>query len=405
MSVLLLSALLFSSAHAVDFFTEIGPQAELRVAGTWGRVIPVEGGWSYAFGRNGNYWVAPLTRGADAGDWTLHIDQEIQLTTHGELKDHAIRRCPDGTFLHLASANVEEPNDSAYVQRYDGDWAVVQSGVVEEREPGRAHNDMPLLCADVFTGTAFSGVGTDGKFFHIDPDLGIRIGPSTPREAHSTGASMLADPDGEHFYYVAASFEGDLLRYTYDADLNVVDTRRVPVVEYPGERTYWPQGLMRVGDYYLVAMMTRDNSNPGDDGDILLVVLDEEWTSLQARVNITENPPENMGMRPWLARSGSTLLVSYDRQREHTVIEVQLDLEAFGLSPGDDDTGWGDGTWEGGSDGDGGGADGAADGGEDSGSAAEAGDDKGCGCATGAGGGGAALGLIGLAALAWRRRE
>lgn len=146
---------LLSPAIAGDHILTVGPQIELRVAGTWGRAIPIEGGWRYAFGRNGDYWLAPLERDGDS--WALRIDQETQLTTHGDLKDHAIRRCADGTFLHAASANVDEPNDSAYVYRYDGDWNQVQSGVIEEGEPNRAHNDLALLCSPVFTGTAFNG--------------------------------------------------------------------------------------------------------------------------------------------------------------------------------------------------------------------------------------------------------
>ena len=392
---MLLPLALLSSALAGPHITSVGPQVELEVAGTWGRVIPTEEGWMYTFSRSNDYWVAPLERSGDA--WDLILDGQIQLTDHGDLKDHAIRICPDGTYLHTASLNLDEPNDSAYVYRYDGDWNPIGDAVIEEREPTRRHNDMPLLCSSVFTGTAFSGSGDAAGFFRINDDLSSERVAGLPREANSTGASMLADKDRGVFEFITTSVEGDLIRFTFDQDFNVVDQRSTPIAEGGGEITYWPQSALKVGDYYVVAVMSRQASWSGDDGDIILIVLGEDWNDLYQRVNVTNNPEDNLGMRPWIARKGSTLLVSYDRQREHTVIEVGLDLTAFGLEPGEDDTGWGSGQpgSDGGSDGSG---DGSSDGSGDSGEAAS--DAGGCGCAaTSTGGGGLAfaLGLLGLA--------
>ena len=148
-----------------------------------------------------------------------------QLTDHGDLKDHAIRICPDGTYLHTASLNLDEPNDSAYVYRYDGDWNPIGDAVIEEREPARRHNDMPLLCSSVFTGTAFSGSGDAAGFFRISDDLSSERVAGLPREANSTGASMLADKDRGVFEFITTSVEGDLIRFTFDQDFNVVDQR------------------------------------------------------------------------------------------------------------------------------------------------------------------------------------
>lgn len=392
---------LILTASAGDYLVSVSDQHELMMAGTWGRAIPVDGGWRYAFGRNNDYWVAPLEREGDG--WVLDRDQEIQLTdTGGQLKDYAIRRCPDGTFLLTASANVEQPNDSAYAWRFDGDFNEVQYAVIEEREPARAHNDMPLLCSASYTGTAFSsmGMGSNGNFFPIGEDLSSAPGAELPMGANTTGASMIGNRDGT-FHFITASPEGNLLRFTFDGDLNVVDQRQTPVAESPDERTYWPQSVLRIGDYYVVAMMSRNLSWPGDDGDVILVVLDDEWNDLADRVNVTNNPSDNLGMRPWLARKGSTLLVTYDRQREHTVIEVELDLAAFGLD--EDDSGFGDGSWSD-TDGGGGGNDGGNDG--DGAAAGDTGAESGGGCSCASATGMGALGWLGgLLALASRRRR
>lgn len=369
------------SASAGDFLVSVGDQQELMMAGTWGRAFPMEDGWVYAYGRNNDYWVAPLTRSNDG--WTLERDREIQLTeTNGNLKDYAIRRCPNGDFLLAASANVETPNDSAYVWRFDQSFNQLGSGIIEETEPNRAHNDLPLLCSEVYTGTAFNSLdrGSSSVFFPIKDDLTSAPAGTLPRDASTTGASMIASGDGT-FSMMAASPEGDLLRFVFDSDLNLLEQNGTPVAEGADEQTYWPQSVLRVGDYYIVAMMSRQRSWPGDDGDILLFVLDDEWNDLYDRVNITNNPEDNLGMRPWLGRKGSTLLVSYDRQREHTLIEVGLDLQAFGV--GDDDSGWtsSDGSSNGGRD----------DAGSNDGDSGAASNEDGCSCASSSG----------LAPLAW----
>ena len=390
------------SAAAGDFLVSVGDQQELMMAGTWGRAFPTDDGWVYTYGRNNDYWAAPLVRSGDA--WVLERSAETQLTdTGGTLKDYAIRRCPNGDFLLAASANVETPNDSAYVWRFDSSLSRLGSGIIEETEPSRAHNDMPLLCSEAYTGTAFNSLdrGSSGVFFPIADDLTAAPASALPREASTTGASMIANGDGT-FHMLAAGPQGDLLRFTFDSELTLVDEKGTPVAEGDQEQTYWPQSVLRVGDYYIVAMMSRQPSWPGDDGDVVLMVLDDEWNDLYDRVNITNNPQDNLGMRPWLGRKGSTLLVAYDRQREHTVIEVGLDLAAFGAEEGD--SGWSDGGSGGGG---GGGGDGAESGGGsgneqgDSGSPAE---NSGCSCTTA--GGLATLGWAGgLLGLALRRRR
>ena len=48
---------------------------------------------------------------------------------------------------------------------------------------------------------------------------------------------------------------------------------------------------------------------------------------------------EDAAMRPWLARAGDQLLISFDAYTKHMVVEVKLDLSAFGVDPEAVDTG------------------------------------------------------------------
>ena len=99
---------LLSVAHAGDFLVAVGPEVELMNSGTWARAISTDSGWKLAHASNGDFYISDLTKTGDGlADWELNRDTRRQLTFHGELKDHAIKRCPDGTYLHLASANVE----------------------------------------------------------------------------------------------------------------------------------------------------------------------------------------------------------------------------------------------------------------------------------------------------------
>ena len=44
-------------------------------------------------------------------------------------------------------------------------------------------------------------------------------------------------------------------------------------------------------------------------------------------------------MRPWVARSGDQLLISFDAYTKHMLVEARLDLAAFGLERDVVDTG------------------------------------------------------------------
>jgi hypothetical protein len=403
MHIALMLAALAPTALAGDFIVATGPEVELQNSGTWARVIATADGWKLAHASNGDFYVADLSKTGDAlGDWEMDRDSRVQLTQHGELKDHAIKRCPDGTYLHVASANVEQNNDSAYGWRYSADWEVIAQAPIEEREPARAHNDMGLYCSALGAGVAFGGDGGPPAILSIDADLDATVAKELDFSVRATGAGMWVDPEAEIISMFYTDFAGNLYRLDMDPQLNQLSSVNRPITE-PDLRAYWPQGVLRVGDYWLVAHMVRpqQTSTGGDDGNVRLLVVDDEL-QIQDEATLTDNAIEDAGMRPWIARKGDQVVMSYDRQRQHTVMEIRLDLDAFNVDP-DADTGW-DGSDGWGGEGGGSGSDGGA--GDDTAGDDDDADKDGCGgCAAP---GGAPLGVAaaaGLVALARRRRR
>jgi hypothetical protein len=419
-----LIAMLMPAAQAGDFILETGPEVELRNSGTWARAHVVDGGWKLTFSGNGDYYIADLVKtGEGLGDWALQDGTRVQLTDHGELKDHAIRRCPDGTYLHVASANVTDVNDSAYAWRYAADWSLIGTGTIAESEMARSHQDMGLYCSSLGSGAAFGGREGPPGIVSINEDLTPGAAKDLPFEVRPTGSGMWVAPETELITLFWTDGMGNLHKWDMDPDLNTVATTDRPIAE-ESLRAYWPQGVLRVGDYWLIAHMVRplETSVGGDDGNVRLLVLNDQL-EIQDDATLTDNEIQDAGMRPWITRKGDTVVMAYDRQRQHTVVEIKLDLEAFGVEA-DEDTGWDgsdDGSGDGGGDGSGdgsgdGGGDGSGDGGgsgtdttdDTAGGAAADGTDTKDGCGGCASPGTAPMGIaagVGLLALARRRRE
>ena len=116
-------------------------------------------------------------------------------------------------------------------------------------------------------------------------------------------------------------FTRDLMILTYDEDFNLIEENQVPVLtEW---RSYWSQGFLQVGDYFLVALMGAEDMNPdgdeipdppnpsGDDGNVFLIVLDRDWNVVEEH-QLTDHPQGWGGMRPWIARKGDQVLMTYD---------------------------------------------------------------------------------------------
>jgi uncharacterized protein (TIGR03382 family) len=242
---------------------------------------------------------------------------------------------------------------------------------------------MPIICSSMVQGTAFPN-GDTSLFFHIAADASVSELTEIPFDPVPFGGAFLADEEVGRIELINFTYTRDLLKMEFDAALVPQGTASATIID-PSDNTraYWPQGVIKVGDYYVIALMIRNDSEwmSGDQGNVWLAVLDGSWTLVELE-QITHYEPDVGAMRPWLARDGDQLIVTYDYDVKHHLTEVTLNLSAFGLS-GD----------EGG--GSGGGSDSLS---EDTGGAGE----KGCACQSAPAP--ALLPLLSLPLL-WRRRR
>ena len=389
----LLLGLFGGPAAAASIVAEIGRPVETGTNGTWTRALVTDEGWFMGVGTAGDFYVAPLLRTGDGlEDWQFDRANWKAITDHGDLKDHGIRKCPDGSWLHVASANVGDPNDSAYAWRVSPDFDIVASGVVEERQPSRAHNDMAVICSPWTSGVVYSSFGSgaaQATFFELD-DSANAAGTVDLGEIQVEGGGFLADAPTERIILTTANFDGRLAFDTFSPTWDHLGTTAVDIPP-SSERAFWPQSIIRVGQFYLVAMMSMVDSGAGsgDTGDVWLHIFDEDFGLLEQHKLTDYGSGRESAMRPWLAVQDDLLIVSYDIQTTHTFLAVRLDLDGVEAV----DTSFPD-------DGDGGGEGADGDAAEDEGESKDSG-----GCATA---GGAAGGLfVALLSAGWmvRRRE
>jgi hypothetical protein len=395
-------------ALSQEYITAVDAPVQLRVAGAWTRVIHTGDEWKVAFSTNSSFWIQDLVQEVDGdpSSWVL-TGERRDLQDRADTKDHSILRCPDGTYLHIASANIAAPNDSAYGWRYDEDFNIIASVTIEEGVAERHHNDMVMMCSRLGTGVIFPSVrGSEGGnvFFPLDDALSTGETFSLDPNPYAEGGALLADRDEDIIYHTGSDeFGQGLVVRTYDADWQTIDYQSLDVIE-PPMRPFWPQRLMQVGDHFLLAFVARNDQNGqgnGGEGNIYVAVLDSNFQLLERQQISTY--PDNAGkaMRPWMARSGTRLMVSYDAETEHTIAELTLNAAAFGL---DEDDLYADTAYSPGGDGagDGNGGNGANDG--DSGAETPAGSEA-SGCGDRSGRRAAAIGAIWLVMLMGARRR
>lgn len=380
-------ALLAATAQAQDFVVDISDEILINVGGGWNRTHPAEEGWHFLFSAGGGYNWSPMPE-----DFNWQDTERRELTGRTNLQDHGISQCPDGTWLHSASATTNVPDDSAYAWRYDEGFDTLATTTIAEGDDSLKHNDILVACTPNlkligFTNRELRG----GTVFLYDGQLNLIESKELENAPTLSGTAAIHDPETGgilHAGFELGSEDGDLKLTRYDQDLEFIDQTRIDVAP-AGERCYWSQGFMRLGDYFAVAHVCRDDSAgwEGDTGDVWLQILDADFNVLESH-NVTNNTLPQGGMRPYLTRKGNTLLMSYDeavRPRMHT---IRLNLAAFGLAEGEDS--------------------GLPWSGDDSGAAMNDsgfGGGKGCGCANGGPTRSAGWALAALGGFALRRRR
>ena len=392
----MLALLALTTASAQDFIVRYSEPYIGEMAGVWARALPREDGWKISVATASDVWFTDLTTSGEFGDWEIDRDRKINVTNHGSLQDSSVRRCPDGSYQVIASASVNQPNDSAYVYRINNDenFTLRGGGPIEKGVSERLHNDMSSLCSTVAEGAAFVQLGTDNQsdfqsvFFHTDNDGNVTGTTDFPYGPNTEGAGVTVDTRTDEIVVLDFNHQHQTRVMVMDSSFQEISFQDIDLLE-SNFRPFWPQGFIRVGDYFLVATMGVDESVYGmvDTGEIFLVVLDSDWSVVERQQISSFRPDSSEGaMRPWVARRGAQALVTFDKEVRHGVIEVELNLDAFGVDQ-DADTGFDFEYPEGGDDtgGSGSGSDGSGSGGDDTSGASAS---EGCGgCSSGTSGG------------------
>jgi len=333
--------LLGKLVFAQEFISDIGEPTELRSAGAWVRVIPDEEGWKVALGSNRSFYIADLYKTGDGlEDW--EITPKEQVTDITDLVDHALKKCPDGTYLHIASGDAGDGtlNDMGHLWHYDADFNVLTYQPLTAGIGTHSHNDPNLVCSNVAKGVALSIQGMEfaTDFFALNDDLEVEeIIAMEPYPRANGGGSFTDETEGV-VHFIGMDHNRPLHINSYDMNWTLVGSTEVELLDAP-LREYWPQGIIEVGEYYLVVHMGKDDAWLGSDkGDVFLSILDKQFEFV-TQYRITTYEDGEAAMRPWIARRGSQLLFSFDAFGEQMIVEAILNLEEFGLSEESPDTG------------------------------------------------------------------
>ncbi len=348
--VLALLLALSTPASAGDFITTVSEDAVMSgddIGGiNWVRIFNnfADGGWwvTYHWETEGGL---PGYNAARMTDERVlaHSTGRIRLAEWAETKDHAITRCPDGSFLHAFSIGIG--NESARSARYSRSWETLSHEWVEENVPERAHNDLPVICSEPREATAFTNHASfTAQVFDIGSSGSVTSSSSElTGSGHMAGASWIYYEPRDQ-YLVISNGEPGLRRVWYNRDLSVAevtDWAPLPALN----RSFWPQKIERVGDYWVLIYLGIEYGGMylADDGDVYLVVMDSSFNTVDS-AKLSNNTPGDLGSaRPHFARHGSKLMAVWDKAILPYAAKVQLNLEAFGVE--DDDTGfdWADG--------------------------------------------------------------
>ena len=333
----LLPLLALGTARGGQLYVEVADAVfppDLRSM-NWLRTFPdPDGGWYLVHASNGDYGLRLL-------DEELGLDGSapMPLTGRTDLIDHGITTCPDGGRLHVSFSQVGDSH-TARSFRYDADWNLLSSNVLVEGDPQVHATDMLAHCSQDLSATVWSIRGqVDIRLGRLDDSGALLETLDLEEGVNSTGASMIADPE-EGTYIVLGSrwnFAQSLVMRKYDADLELIDMKELELPLQPDQLAYWPQGLLRVGDYFLVAHVV-DHEVEGDDnqgGNIWLSFYDTDWELVETAVIVEEHEESYAFMRPSVSRKGDQALVSFDHANGPYLALVTLDLVALGVEEGD----------------------------------------------------------------------
>lgn len=328
---------LLSLAAAAPVFGEPGEPVFLPVGGNWARAFPAAEGWTFLFAAGGEYNLLPMSDSFEVRDVN-----RVLLTGHTDLKDNQIVQCPDGTFFHAGSADLETQADTLYTFRYTADFVLTQTTTVADRDSTKRLNDPALACG----GDGKTWIGAVDEHFssilyEVPPDTSAPVLHEVPEFPFLQGGSLVYDPASDTLVAIGAG-NGDPYYVRTAMDYVVGDKTSLGITP-EGQRAYWPQAVLEVGDVYLLAFMARDDAQGWsvDTGDVWIAAFDHDWTLIET-LQVTHATPPDGAMRPGLAVKGDQLLVLYDELTEMYLVPIPLWPDGTPTDSGTTDSGPGD---------------------------------------------------------------
>lgn len=333
-SVVLVTAAL---AEPTSFVTRVDPPVAVGVDGRHGRpFLDQDGRWHLGHGRSGRFHDVIL-----GDDLRAEIETaRIVIDGDGLFVDHALAACPDGTYLHTASGNLEVPDDTAWATLLGPDLEAGVTLPLVERDPEMSTNDMAALCTEDQRLVAFAGYGdpeleipnrnwlyrvTDAVLAGAEPErVPLHEAPRI------NGTSLVWDDPSQQLLVLGMPGGSSLQVAAYDAALEPVARQSVTLDMPAGVQAYWSAAAAAVGDGYVLVHMgrAREQGFAQDTGDVFLTVMDRSLFFVQT-VRLTNLEPPNGAMRPGLAVQGDELLVVWDQEGRFSATRVQLDLSAL----------------------------------------------------------------------------
>jgi MYXO-CTERM domain-containing protein len=221
--------------------------------------------------------------------------------------------------------------------------------------PDYSHNDLPVLCSEKVDMAIFQpNIDAEAAVFLLDDDLSpithnITMTPVPP----VPGSSLIYDYEADTIIRIGApeiETEDSLPRnklivftvywdqaepYEVKTDVDLTSTG----IGYDWH-AYWPQGIQRIGDFYLVAHMARpvDGGYNQDDGNLFLQLFDQNFNVIETH-QLTDDAGPFANQRPSLTLQDDILLVTYDKRIQtnqnsegelaNHVMSITLDMDAL----------------------------------------------------------------------------
>ena len=191
----------------------------------------------------------------------------MTITDVGEIRDHALRQCPNNQFVYAASTGVE---DDVLVYRFDADFMEIGYDVLPQSQPLHAGNDMAAICSPSFSGVGVAELqGLRDYYWPLDPEGILDVPIELAESPRMTGAGMWEE-DGK-LHVVGRDAKPELSLSIYDTELLLLEQHLIPPID-SSIVNYWSSSILTFDDHILLLSMGRNPEDnwPLDTGNVYL---------------------------------------------------------------------------------------------------------------------------------------